>query len=127
MDEQKCHICGGLTEPEFLCTQCDELVCEDCMVKMTIHNQIDYCLCESCHGGNNSRKAEHYHKIEKQEEEAAKIKKEKAHKRWLKYHSPAQIEKRRLKRIELLKWRREQAAKRAKELGKILSDLFKYM
>ena len=127
MSESVCHMCGGITEPDWFCTGCDELVCEDCMVKMTIHNQIDYCLCQNCHDGHNASKALYYGKLEDDKKAADKLKKEKAFKRWQKYHSTAQIEKRRLKRIELLKYRQEMAAKRAVEFGKILSDLFKNM
>jgi hypothetical protein len=42
----KCHICWSLTE--WQCEKCGSATCEDCSVKMTLHNQIDYCLCKSC-------------------------------------------------------------------------------
>jgi|GEM_PF-4423590 hypothetical protein len=122
-----CHICNAITDPEYICTECDEVVCEDCMVKMTIHNQIDYCLCEVCHSGNQAQSARYHQAEEKRNDEILAAKKVKADKRWKWYHSPAQIEKRRLKRIELLKQRHERAIQRAKYLGEVFSNIFKGM
>lgn len=122
-----CHICNAMTDPEYICTSCDENVCEDCMVKMTIHNQIDYCLCETCHSGNNRMAAEYYQAEEKRNDEILANKKIKADKRYKWYHSSEQREKRRLKRIELLKQRHERAIQRAKYLGEVLGNMFKGM
>lgn len=47
-----CHICDKETDGETLCQQCDEYTCQDCTVKFTQHNQIDYDLCEDCHQQN---------------------------------------------------------------------------
>lgn len=101
MGEPICHMCGNLTDPEYICETCDELVCEDCMVKFTIHNQIDYCLCKCCKDGQESSAWLQRYEDDKAQDELNKVKKDKAHKRWLKYHSPEQYEKRRLKKVEL--------------------------
>lgn len=34
----------------YPCTHCDELICLDCAVKMTVMNQVDYHVCETCYG-----------------------------------------------------------------------------
>jgi hypothetical protein len=121
----KCTICEA--ETEYECEQCGDPTCENCLTPFTIHNQIDYCLCSCCHSGNDREKADYYQGIEAEEKEKERKKKEKSHKRWLWYHSPSQIEKRRLKRIELLKLRRKLAAERAERLASIMHNIFKDM
>lgn len=46
----ECHICGA-TENDtelYKCERCDELYCEKCGTKYTLHNQIDYNCCSVC-------------------------------------------------------------------------------
>lgn len=44
---EECSVCGECTA-EYNCYHCDEFVCEDCTVAMTIYNQIDYTCCSNC-------------------------------------------------------------------------------
>ncbi len=44
---EECTVCGEHLA-EYTCTRCDEYVCEDCCVAMTIHNQIDETCCHNC-------------------------------------------------------------------------------
>jgi hypothetical protein len=44
---EECCVCGELTA-EYACDRCEELVCEDCTVAMTYHNQVDYTCCSNC-------------------------------------------------------------------------------
>lgn len=44
-----CHICGQLTDPEWICERCGEHYCERCSAPYNIHTQIDYNCCSSCY------------------------------------------------------------------------------
>jgi hypothetical protein len=44
-----CHICLSIYVDDCVCVGCERPVCYDHMVEYTIHNQIDCCLCKSCH------------------------------------------------------------------------------
>lgn len=43
----KCYECGKQSNLE--CKDCEECVCEDCVVPYTQFNQVDYTLCKSCY------------------------------------------------------------------------------
>jgi len=53
MNEYPCHMCGRMTD--LRCEHCDEPVCEECCVPFTIHNQIDFALCQCCRDGDEAR------------------------------------------------------------------------
>ena len=55
-----CYICGELTEWE--CERCEQLVCEDCITPITIHNQMDYCQCVECTDTLEMERADEYQK-----------------------------------------------------------------
>ena len=46
--EFSCHICGTLTEEDWVCKKCDQHYHPGCAVSMTYHNQIDYNCCSEC-------------------------------------------------------------------------------
>jgi hypothetical protein len=124
MSEEKiCHYCKS-NKTDFTCDQCGLPVCEECCVKMTIHNQIDYPLCLGCDGVNEAEqyleacKEEDY----KQEQEAKK--KKKADARRKAYWKPEAIEKRRLRKEERKRLKIEAERKQIEELAKIFKSTF---
>ncbi len=94
----KCHSCGN--ETDYKCESCGQPVCDDCVTPFTYHNQIDFAQCIDC---TESTAIAHLEEAERnQAYEASRAEKrskrnEAARRR---YHSPAQKEKRRLKKIE---------------------------
>ena len=44
-----CHICGNVTDTDWICARCGEHYCDDCGAPFTIHTQIDYPCCVSCY------------------------------------------------------------------------------
>ena len=93
-----CHLCES--ETDFACDKCGEPVCDGCCVKMTIHNHIDYPLCELCGDTIETLKAIAYQQ-EKEDEEKARTEKEKRGViRKANYRKPENVEKRRLRKLE---------------------------
>ncbi len=43
-----CCVCRNPTTDELICRSCEYPVCENCTVRYTQHNQIDYTLCNNC-------------------------------------------------------------------------------
>lgn len=122
MEEFICHICGKITEPEFICARCGEHVCEDCMVHGDSMTLIEECRCSFCHNSIllkakiDALKEEEY----KKEIEAKKAKKREDAKR--RYNSPEAKEKRRIKKELKLKKRREDQERLLKELAETLKN-----
>jgi hypothetical protein len=101
-----CHMCGA--ETEFTCQDCDEPVCEDCAVAMTLQNQIDYTLCQCCYGGREASARLEWLK-EDERARAVKAKKDAANaKARATYRKPENVAK-----------RKEAAAKRKKEAAEL--------
>ena len=118
----KCHICGE--NAEFWCRQCEESVCEECCIPYTIHNNIDYTLCVECNSANemadyNERKAQRRKDDIKKAKQKARN--DKARER---YWLPDTIEKRNIRRAELVKKRQEHRIKMMEETIKIVNKMF---
>lgn len=119
-----CHICGKLSE--FVCEKCGQPACEDCLVPFTLQNQIDYCLCNYCHDSSeNSRLLDALEEAEWMEKQNAQ-KVELAVKRRANYWKPENIEKRRLKKIQLKKDREEADRKRIEEVASVMKDFMRF-
>jgi hypothetical protein len=121
MDDQKCHICGELTEWE--CERCGEPVCEKCCVPFTQFNQCTETICNDCGDHLNDLRAIEIEREEKNKEIQEKIEDCKKWERLKKYNSPEQIEKRAKKKIERRERKRliiiEEKRRNAKALGNI--------
>jgi len=125
MQEEYCHICGAVTD--IVCQSCDNPVCEDCCVKMTIHNQIDYPLCTSCEDSNNTFRIEEDER-EWQWQEAKRKKKEViAAKRRATYLKPENIEKRRLAKIQRKIDKQNAERERVQQVADIMKNMFRGM
>ncbi len=120
-----CHLCESDTD--FTCDRCGEPVCEDCCVKMTIHNQIDYPLCTLCGEMREIEKAAYYRREEEVKEKEQAIKDKRAATRKANYWKPENIEKRRLKKIEQQKMKRELSEKQVANAAKIIAQMFRGM
>ena len=121
--DNKCHICGNVTE--FFCDRCENPVCEDCCVQMTIHNQIDYPLCVDCNAANEANDyLERSREWKREEEEKAKREARNAKAR-ANYWKPENVEKRRLARENRKREKAELAKKQLEETMKIVSSLFR--
>ena len=59
----ECSVCEKETET-YECENCGEPVCEDCTVPYTLQNQIDYTLCNICHGVAEDERAKDYQERE---------------------------------------------------------------
>jgi hypothetical protein len=118
-----CHLCES--ETDFTCDRCGEPVCEECCVKMTIHNQIDYPLCTLCGDAQEIEKAEYYQREREAEEKILKEKEKKAAVRKANYWKHENIEKRRLRKIEQQRLRRELYEKQMANAAKVIAQMFR--
>jgi len=118
-----CHICQH--EADFNCDSCGEPVCFDCCVKMTIHNQIDYPLCELCEDTRQTLRSNHYQEQEEKKESVKKEKERKAKIRRNNYWKPENIEKRRLAKIERKRKKAEQMEKMFSDTVRIVNNWFR--
>lgn len=123
--EEKCHMCGN--ETDYCCQDCDQPVCEDCCVAMTLQNQIDYTLCMEC---NDSNEASEYLDRAKEwkreaEAEAKKEKREKA--RRAAYWKPENVDKRKVKKEALALARKQARDKMLEEAVSTVSQMFRGM
>lgn len=124
MSEEKiCHYCEE-NKTEFVCRNCGLPTCEDCLVVMTYHNQIDYNLCLGCDGVYEAERYYEACKEEdyKQEQEAKK--KKKADARRKAYWKPEAIEKRRLRKEERKRLKAEAHIEQMKSLAKTMKSMF---
>lgn len=121
----RCHLCES--ETDFTCDRCGEPVCEDCCVKMTIHNQIDYPLCTLCGDAREEERRAYYRREEEQEEKALAEKERKSAIRRANYWKPENIEKRRLRKIEQQRLRRELHERQMASAAKMIAEMFRGM
>jgi hypothetical protein len=89
---------------------------------MTIHNQIDYDLCQECHDGNESEMAMIDYKLKQEQEEADKERKRKNALARERYRRPENVEKRRLAKEEREKERAESYLQGLRVVAKVLSN-----
>jgi len=121
----KCHMCES--ETEWYCRDCDQPVCEDCVVQMTYHNQIDYTLCQDCHETAEAKEYLHRSRQWKKDAEVQAKKEVRNKARRAAYWKPEAVEKRQI--AKELK-RREQAElyrRRMAETIKTVADMFRGM
>ena len=118
-----CHWCDT-EQTEWTCEQCEEPTCEDCMVKMTIQNQIDFNLCLGCDGTNDARRCdEHAVEIDRENAATAKRDERNAASR-ARYRRPENVEKRRKARRALVELRRKQYAESLERVAEIFRGMF---
>ena len=125
-EEKTCHYCEE-NKTDFFCRDCGLPACEDCLVKMTIHNQIDYNLCLGC---DEVYEAERYYEAckeedYKQEQEAKK--KKRADARRKAYWKPEAVEKRRLRKEEKRRAKLEMTKKYCESVAESMTTMFKGM
>jgi hypothetical protein len=89
---------------------------------MTIHNQIDYDLCQECHDGNEYEMAMIDYKLKQEQEEADKERKRKNALARERYRRPENVEKRRLAKEEREKERAESYLQGLRVVAKVLSN-----
>ncbi len=121
----KCHMCDS--ETDWVCRDCDQPVCDGCVVQMTIHNQIDYTLCQECQDGNEAADYLERSKVWAIEEAKAKKKEVRRKARRVAYYKPEAIEKRRLAKIARLAAAAELRKKQMAETFSTVSKMFKGM
>jgi hypothetical protein len=121
----KCHICEN--ETEFSCDSCEEPVCEDCCVQMTIHNQIDYPLCQECYGFREDAARYEAQREEEREERKQKERDKKNAKKRANYWKPENVEKRRKRKEEKMKKDLEHVIRSMANALSIFSDSFEQM
>ena len=121
----KCHICDNITD--FECRDCNEPVCEDCCVKMTIHNQIDYAKCTCCEDGDQAIRWIAMEIEEKRQEKLRAEKENKAKLRRANYYKPENIEKRRIRKIENKRLKAELRIKQLGEAMRFVGEMFRFM
>ena len=126
MSENICHYCEE-NEAEGKCEQCDQPVCIDCCVVMTLQNQIDYPLCLECEDNNETDREIEAQAEWKWEEERKAKKAIISAARKKAYWKPEAVEKRRLKKIEKQRLQKEANEKRMKETVRIVGDMFRGM
>jgi hypothetical protein len=118
-----CHMCGA--ETEFICQDCDEPVCEDCAVAMTLQNQIDYTKCQNCHDGHEAARRLEWLK-EDEKASAAKAKKDAANaKARATYRKPENVAKRKAAAAKRKKEAAELRLKQMQDAFRIVGDILR--
>ena len=122
----KCHMCDS--ETDWVCRDCDQPVCEDCTVKMTYHNQIDYTLCQECQDSADADDYLERSKLWKIEDAIAAKKEIRRKARRKAYWKPAAVEKRRLAKIAkqkaAIELRKTQMAETISTVSKMFKGMF---
>lgn len=118
-----CHICGS--ETDFTCDRCDEPVCFDCCVPMTIHNQIDYPLCTICEEVREDLRRLELEREYAKEEAEKKTKEERRSKARANYLKPENVAKRVARKAEQKKKRQELREKQLAEAIQIVKRMFR--
>jgi hypothetical protein len=121
----KCVCCGN--ETDYFCETCDEPVCDDCTKGYDQFSQITEIMCMPCYNGYESNRADHFIEEERREK-ARQIKRE--HRNSLariRYKRPENIEKRRIKKEIKEQQRIKREQEHAKDVRKLLSNIFKHM
>ncbi len=121
----ECHMCES--ETDWYCSKCDQPVCEDCTVQMTIHNQIDCTLCQDCQDSQEASDYLERAKGWKIEKAAAKKKAARKEARRVAYYKPEAIEKRRVAKVARLAAAAELRKKQLAETVKVVSGMFRGM
>lgn len=121
----KCHICGN--ETEFTCDRCEEPVCEDCCVTMTIHNQVDYPLCTVCGDYREACARQEWEREHAKEEAAKKAREERSRKARDNYRKPENVAKRAAARAERKRLAAELRRKHMAEAIRIVGEMFRGM
>lgn len=114
----KCHSCGDITD--FICEDCGEPACEECLETFTLQNRLEGTHCKECYEGEQAiwmLEVQREEEIEDERQRKLKIRRDKA---WVKYHSPEQCEKRRIAKEKRLEEERLYAIERAKEMREIM-------
>jgi len=122
-EEKTCHYCEE-NKTDFFCRDCGLPACEDCLVKMTIHNQIDYNLCLGCDGVNEAERYDEACKEEDYKQEREAKKKKRADARRKAYWKPEAVEKRRLRKEERKRLKAEAHIEQMKSLAKTMKSMF---
>ena len=110
---------------DWYCRDCDQPVCENCVVQMTYHNQVDFTLCQEC---QDTREAQDYLERSKEWkiEAVVKAKKEARNKaRQIAYWKPEAVKKRRLAKELRQREEAELYIKRMKETLKVVRGMFR--
>lgn len=123
MSIEKCNICG--TETKYFCRDCESPVCDNCTIPYNQFTQVDYTLCKNCGDEQNEGRAIEHQKNQEYQEEKAKERRVKNDKKRVIYNSPAQIEKRRIKKIEKIQNEIEQRIERTKAVAEIFKNIFR--
>lgn len=118
-----CHICGN--ETDFTCDRCEEPVCFNCCVPMTIHNQIDYPLCTICEDVRNEMRHQEWEREHAKEEAEKKIKEARSKKARANYYKPENVAKRSARSAERKRIRRELREKQLAESVRIVGEMFR--
>jgi len=118
-----CHICNR--ETEFTCDVCEEPVCDDCCVPITIHNQIDYPLCKTCNEGHEAARYE-CARQKNLGEEVAKAKKDARNaEARARYWKPENVAKRKAAKVERKKQREALRRAYAEEVAQVMASMFR--
>lgn len=112
----ECHICG--TNTDWVCRDCELLVCEDCTVPYNQFTQIDYTLCIKCSECHDIDRAKEFERQELSNKKLLIVKEKRNKLARKRYHSPKQVEKRR--KIKLLKELKQ--IEDSKKLWAIMTD-----
>jgi len=125
MNEYPCHMCGRMTD--LRCEHCDEPVCEECCVPFTIHNQIDFALCQCCRDGDEAREClrrGREDEIQRAKDEKLELRREVARKR---YWKPENVLKRKERREARKKAKMELRAEQMARTVNMVSEMFRGM
>lgn len=120
-----CAQCGTENTDLYQSSCCGEMICENCFEPYTIHTQVEG-RCKACADGYEARRfTEAMVEHERQEAKRESYKKAAATRR-VNYWKPENVEKRRLKKLQLQKEREELHQRQMKELGDVMRDFLRF-
>jgi len=117
-----CHMCGA--ETEYTCRDCDEPVCEDCAVAMTLQNQIDYTKCQCCEDGDEASARQEWLRENDIKEAKKAIQAKRIATRKANWWKPENVEKRAAAKAERKKKQAELRRKQMEETLRIVGEVF---
>ncbi len=121
---KKCYSCEKMTDEDWTCETCEEIVCEDCTMPYTQFNQMTATQCQLCGEFQQDEAGAEYFRDKKlNEEKEAEEQQKKNHRNKsakIHYHTPEQVAKRNTKKEARIAFHQKQDEKFKSLLSNIL-------